>query len=137
LYLSLFTLFKITFPVGFLFQYQVMDPNQKRIIELAAQEGHDADIPSNAGRVIGDGEKVVTSPTTVASTASDFDKDIEKDAVSKHGSNASSPAGSTIEKQGPGAEVEMEEHDPNIVFWDGPDDPENPMVQPPFSSRYI
>jgi len=24
--------------------------------------------------------------------------------------------------------VPAEENDPNIVFWDGPDDPENPMV---------
>jgi hypothetical protein len=96
-----------------------MDPEKQLIISLAVDEGHDADIPTNEGLVRTKDDP--SSPTTVAS--SEFDKDIEKDAVSDHASNITSRAGSTIQPHEP----EQSEVDPNIVDWDGPDDPENPM----------
>lgn len=112
-----------------------MDPEkQQRIIELAALEGHDADIPSNAGRIelpiAEDAEKLATStPATIASTSSNFEKDIEKHAASRRESSSSSRADFTAEKDGQGSEkpVDEESEDPNIVSWDGPNDPSNPM----------
>jgi hypothetical protein len=96
-----------------------MGSEKQLIIDLAVDEGHDADIPTNAGRIQDN-----SSPTTVTSTASNFDKDIEKDAVSGRGSIISSRAESIIPNHDPKSQTEV---DPNIVDWDGPDDPENPM----------
>jgi hypothetical protein len=99
-----------------------MDTEKQLIIELAADEGHDADIPTNAGRI-----NENSTPTTVASITSTFDKDIEKDAISGHGSITSTRAGSTIQNDDKEPEKEV---NPNIVDWDGPNDPENPMNWP-------
>jgi hypothetical protein len=101
------------------------DLEKQKIIELAAEEGHDADIPTNAGRITD--KSTLSSPTTLASTNSDFDKDIEKDAISGRGSHISSRAESTIEGIDQDQLPAQEENDPNLVDWDGPDDPENPM----------
>jgi len=65
---------------------------KKEIIQLAAFEGHGADIPSNAG---------VVNEHGVDMTAADTEED-------------SQPA-------------ELADNDPNIVWWDGDDDPENPL----------
>src|SRR5262245_58056722 len=99
-------------------QQQHHRPTRSEIIELAIAEGHDADIPSNAGSIrqipsntpapphkYNDPEK--TAPLA-------FDKDIEK---VERGSISS----------GEDVIEETSEDDPNIVFWDGPDDPQNPM----------
>jgi hypothetical protein len=127
-----------TFPTQFLSLIHVhltaMDPEkQKRIIELAALEGHDADVPSNAGRIelpiAEDMEKsAASSPTTVGSTHSDFEKDVEKNAMSRRDSNASSGVEFAAAKEQSSEKAgEEESDDPNIVSWDGPDDPTNPM----------
>lgn len=93
------------------------------IIELAVQEGHDADIPTNIG-VIGNPEKY-TSPTKHESAADkemgvgvekDMEKDLEKNELSAESL-------STVEMN----EDTSEPPDPNIVWWDGPTDPQNPM----------
>jgi hypothetical protein len=102
--------------------HQGMDPEKQRIISLAVDEGHDADIPTNEGLITN--IDALSSPTTVAS--SDYEKDIEKEAISGHASNITSRAGSIIQKPDP----EHREVDPNVVDWDGPDDPENPMNWP-------
>jgi hypothetical protein len=81
-------------------------PSRSEIIELAVAEGHDADVPSNIG-----------SLHRVPSIAPSH--------KSKHGSPAALEK--DIEK---GAAEEASESDPNIVFWDGPDDPQNPMNWP-------
>jgi hypothetical protein len=59
---------------------------------------------------------------------SDFDKDIEKNVMSRRESSASSGAEFTNEKeQGGDKPADEESDDPNVVSWDGPDDPINPM----------
>lgn len=84
--------------------------------QLAAAEGHDGDIPSNEGVV--------------------RDHDAEEAAEKTSGENdkATSSNASDMERhsdleKGPGtsAEEEEAERDPNIVDWDGPDDPANPI----------
>lgn len=70
---------------------------EKEIIQLAAFEDHDADIPSNAG---------VINEHGIGMTAVDIEKD-------------SQPAG-------------LADNDPNIVWWDGDDDPENPLNWKPW-----
>lgn len=105
-------------------------PTRSEIISLAAAEGHDADIPSNVGSL-----RQVPSNTVIPTSSSPqnvsgpekslplaFDKDIEKGERSDSVSS----------------EEEVEEandDDPNIVFWDGPDDPQNPMNWP-FSKKW-
>lgn len=92
-------------------------PTKSEIIEQAAAEGHDADIPSNLGSI-----HQVPSRSSARSPWKDGkkedytaqDKDIEK-------GNRSSLASSADESE------EDAEHDPDIVDFDGPDDPENPM----------
>ncbi|KAF2500550.1 MFS general substrate transporter [Lophium mytilinum] len=91
---------------------------RSEIIELAAQEGHDADVPSNVG-FIEEHEKAhhkKHSPETAKSTDGDLEKDLEK-----NGDAAS------LSSEDDAAEEGAEEPDPNVVFWDGPDDPENPL----------
>lgn len=92
-------------------------PEQSDIVELAAQEGHDADIPTNLGVY---SEPKHHSPSTRKSDL-DYTKDID------------------LEKSEPSARSSInaqDDHDPqvdpNIVDWDGPNDPENPMNWPKF-----
>lgn len=92
-------------------------PTRSEIIELAAAEGHDADIPTNAGSI----NDFTAPPIKPRSSSMDFEKDVEK-------GNAASLT--SVEESGSGSEAapDDEEHqDPHIVFWDGPDDPQNPM----------
>ena len=77
-------------------------------LEKAYEKSHDADIPANTATYTspkGDSEKGIHS--TRASTRSDD---------------------GTLEEEHQAAEAEVV--DPNIVDWDGPDDPENPMNWP-------
>lgn len=81
---------------------------------LAYEEGHDADIPSNEG--------------VVGATEDDrLDKETSVDPEKNVSSNVSlkEPLGD-VEKGLPTATVE-EQRDPNVVDWDGPDDPMNPV----------
>ena len=85
--------------------------------QLAVQEGHDADIPSNAG-VIRD-----TSAVRSKDSHAEFEKDQERSSTS----SVNEPE-RDLEKNGVKAtEQEQEPQDPNIVDWDGPDDPANPV----------
>jgi len=91
------------------------------IINLAAAEGHDADIPSNVGSIhqVPSHTSIVTlsihSRDPEKAMASAMEKDLEKgEAAASLSSEEVSPDGN-------------EDDDPNIVFWDGPDDPQNPM----------
>ncbi|KAF2398704.1 MFS general substrate transporter [Trichodelitschia bisporula] len=89
-------------------------PDRAALVDLAAAEGHDADIPSNIGRVPDEKTPHSLTPDTPVSTGPHgLDKDLEKEAGSAQ-SSASSVA-------------EPEPTDPNIVDWDGPDDPANPQ----------
>jgi hypothetical protein len=95
--------------------YHIHDLNDARL-ELAYEEGHDADIPSNLG---------VYTPAQ-ASSMYDAEKggDLEKGGIS-HPTTSSGEGDreETVASKLPGAE----ELDPDVIFWDGDDDPENPM----------
>jgi hypothetical protein len=92
-----------------------MSAQEKSLVQLAAQEGHDADIPSNEGVVTGK----AAARSSVESPASVFDKDVEKEA----GPDSRPP--SSASKAEPNAP-------PSEVWWDGDADPENPMNWSPF-----
>ncbi|KAF2429754.1 MFS general substrate transporter [Tothia fuscella] len=112
------------------------NPNSRRqrIIEFSAFERHDADIPSNAGRIPIPEEASNSTTSTPRSTTSELDKDIEKHAISRRAStvSVSSRIVSMPEKEHGGENVAAEEEDeesddPDAVSWDGLDDKANPM----------
>lgn len=98
--------------------------SREEIVELAAQEAHDADIPTNEGFISIDHS---TTPK-LSNTKSNYDIpgfDIEKDGNKE-----------TKELSQRSSSVEDDEHDgghnfrtldENIVWWDSDEDPENPM----------
>ncbi|KAF1976987.1 MFS general substrate transporter [Bimuria novae-zelandiae CBS 107.79] len=95
-------------------------PTRSEIIELAVAEGHDADIPGNAGS-IHQVHSHTSRPRSLRKkhesekpSAMAIDKDVEKGDT----------AGSISSDE---EAADMNEEDPNVVFWDGPDDPENPL----------
>lgn len=89
--------------------------------QLAYEEGHDADIPSNEGVV----------PSDRRSLNKDNAIDLEKSEshnLSSRTSDDDLPKERDLEKQQATATEESEEPpDPNVVDWDGPEDPQNPM----------
>ncbi|KAF2641571.1 MFS general substrate transporter [Massarina eburnea CBS 473.64] len=93
-------------------------PTRSEIIEQAVAEGHDADIPTSVGSLRQISSNVSTphaaskSPHPTAATT-----DLEKGAISS-------------DEDGEIEEINEEEEDPDVVFWDGPNDPENPMNWP-------
>ena len=92
-------------------QAQIRHPDSE-IIELAAAEGHDAEISSNAGFVSSDPENPSWRRVSLAKSLSgDKEIDIEKEAATRPQSSSSDDE-----------EVEGEAVDPNVVSWDGPDD---------------
>ena len=96
---------------------------RNEIIELAVQEGHDADISTNIG-VISNPEKYSSSARHESVTDKEMEvgveKDVEKDLEKNDLSAESLSAAETDEDT-------SEPSDPNIVWWDGPTDPQNPM----------
>ena len=112
-----------------------IDP-EKRREELAYLEGHDADIPtedqSPRGLVAptpelhGDSDAEKGSET-VNESVTDLrtDDDPEKGSEKANDLEAGHKSGSTSLTE---AEVQTSEpQDQNVVWWDGPDDPENPL----------
>lgn len=83
---------------------------ESEIIDLAAAEGHDADIPTNIGSIPSSRPRTPAGDGKGVSAA--MEKDLEKGADT--GSIASTETPEDIP-------------DPNIVDFDGPDDTENPM----------
>ena len=96
-------------------------PTRSEIIDLAAQESHDADIPSNNGSIPREApyDSAGTKKHATVTSEKDHEKDIEKGPPSR-------PLSSNDEE---GTGEIPEDEDPNIVFWDGPNDPENPYEQ--------
>jgi len=107
---------------------------EEELVQLAVDEGHDADIPSNEGVV-----RNFTTPsnqhrrsrpqsvTPSSLTSLNHEKDVEKDAgfVGSH-----SPSVQSLKHEDDATKDEkeaQEPQDPNIVWWDGDDDPKNPM----------
>ena len=79
---------------------------------LAYQQGHDADSPSNEG---------VTTPIDghwVDKTTNGEREKRDSSSTSIIGDPEKGPHGTTVTE---------EEHDPNVVDFDGPDDPTNPL----------
>lgn len=94
-------------------------PTRSEIIELAAAEGHDADIPSNAGSI-----KLVPS-RRLTSGSLKFDDPEKSSALGKDKDIEKGDFAESISIQDEAAE--SNDDDPNIVSWDGPDDPQNPL----------
>lgn len=80
---------------------------------LAAYEGHDADIPSNEGYIL-DERGELRRRQSIASHRSK-----SHEQAHDNGNKADVEKGTE--------EVSAQESDPNIVGWDGPDDPLNPL----------
>jgi hypothetical protein len=91
----------------------INDPHQK----LALQEGHDADIPSSIPADLETGKAISENLTT----ADGKDKELGSD-----GASIKSEGLVTDEEK---AETSKDKSpvDPNEVYWDGDDDPANPM----------
>lgn len=90
--------------------------SQEEIIELAVEEGHDADIPSNLGYI------ARQRPASAGGAHSLKEKeigDLEK--------GEQSAEHSVVEEEQDVRAGEEEPTDPDTVWWDGPDDPQNPM----------
>jgi hypothetical protein len=93
---------------------------EKEIILLAAEEGHDADIPTNEGLV-----KTHSKPTPIPSSTFN-EKDIEKTAGSLTSASTSVHSLHATRENDDGNQPSSS----NIVDWDGDDDPQNPMNWP-------
>lgn len=92
-------------------------PTEADIVDLAAMEGHDADIPSNLGSV-----RDVPSNTSTRTHSPSNDKEVKTATLEKDVEKGTSPAlGPTIVEDG------KAEQDPDIVDFDGPNDPQNPL----------
>lgn len=74
----------------------------EKLETLAAYEGHDADIPSNEGYVLASSTQSITASHKQATLANDTEK--AETAISADDSDSS-----------------------NIVWWDGDNDPQNPL----------
>jgi len=96
---------------------------EKRRRELAMLEGHDADIPTEEQPIEVDHnykvqESLTTRDTSPSPATTNHEKlrDEEKGRTSAH-----EEEGEHIGKQ------EGRALDPNVAYWDGPHDPENPL----------
>ena len=86
------------------------------------EEGHDGDPQSNGG--------VVPPEKESLKKVNGGDKEnCDAQDASSTSSDDGSPAGGDLEKGKPTAteEAKEETQDPNIVDWEGPDDPQNPL----------
>ncbi|KAI2782543.1 bicyclomycin resistance protein [Daldinia loculata] len=97
----------------------------QRKISQAVDEGHDADIPSSQGFIFDEQEelkrqrsKAERRRSSFASKKSRADRDVEK---------AQGPGEAALSSSNDG---EDSDGDPNIVWWSGPDDVENPYNWP-------
>ncbi|KAI3322812.1 MFS general substrate transporter [Xylariaceae sp. AK1471] len=89
----------------------------ERKMTQAVDEGHDADIPSSAGYVLDDANNLKRLQS------------IENHRMRQSNANAEGQTDRDIEKGEPLGRTKTnnnEDDDPNIVWWDGEDDPENP-----------
>jgi hypothetical protein len=92
-------------------------PTWREVVDLSIAEQHDADIPSNVGSIknMPLNTEPYDLPESVNHSAMDLEKDVEK---------GSAPESIASKRE---TEETIEENDPNTVFWDGADDPENPL----------
>jgi hypothetical protein len=90
------------------------------VLELAIQEGHDADIPTNQGAINQHNIQGETHLTTTNLTPV-IDKDIEKH---REGSVSAASSIPCLDEEKNIGDTSVES---NEVWWDGDDDPQNPM----------
>ncbi|OTA68720.1 bicyclomycin resistance protein [Hypoxylon sp. EC38] len=98
----------------------------RRKISQAVDEGHDADIPSSEGFVLSEEEELRRVQSiaqrrrnSIASKRSKVDHDVEKAQAPGEAALSSSNEGEDDSDNGP-----------NVVWWSGLDDPENPYNWP-------
>lgn len=94
----------------------------RRKISQAVDEGHDADIPSSEGFVLSEQDELRRQRSIASrsiASRSRVDQDVEKAQVPNMAlSNSNTGDG------------DNDDMDPNVVWWDGPNDPENPYNWP-------
>jgi len=102
-------------------------PGEREIIDLAVAEGHDAEIPSNEGYITAMGfvKRVKSnhsaSPSGITPSTKSMrvkghkEIDIEKESISRQHSEADDSLDDDDGRSG---------LDPNIVSWDGDNDPQ-------------
>lgn len=95
------------------------DPDRSEKIQVAYASGHDADIPSSTGYVL-DEQGELKRQRSIAEQAS----------LAKSQSHGSHVTNTDVEKGTFPRDTKVTEHDPNIVWWDGDDDTENPYNWP-------
>jgi hypothetical protein len=97
---------------------RIAHPTRNESTEPAAAKGHDLDSPSSLDHVHQNPAESLTRPHTrldaKGTFASATEKDVEKGPIPRSMASTSIPDGET-------------EQDPNIIDFDGPDDPANPM----------
>ncbi len=96
----------------------------RRSLEQAIDEGHDADIPSSIGYILDDEEEerrrdVIAGLRKARTPSRPRETDVEKEA------EANKEDGHDRDE-----EASVSEDEANIVWWDGPNDPENPYNWP-------
>ncbi|KAL1876179.1 hypothetical protein VTK73DRAFT_9617 [Phialemonium thermophilum] len=104
---------------------------RQRSIVQAFDEGHDADIPSDLGYVLDEaGEKRLRRSIGERRRSISHEHDVEKEAgLDKEGAESGGKVGQEGgDESGEGAA--SSEDEANVVWWDGPDDPENPFNWP-------
>ncbi|KAA6407354.1 MAG: MFS general substrate transporter [Lasallia pustulata] len=103
----------------------VLSQRERYREELAFDEGHDADFPTNEERSIPE------QPSSRATTEveRDRDHDFEVQPEKNRDLEAGAQGTSAIEK-GLAEATPAEPVDPNVVSWDGPDDPAKPLNWP-------
>ncbi|KAJ4397641.1 hypothetical protein N0V93_001874 [Gnomoniopsis smithogilvyi] len=84
-------------------------------IKAAYESGHDADIPSSTGYVL-DEQGELKRQRSIADQVS----------LAKSQSHGSHVTSGDLEKGTSTKDIKYTDNDPNIVWWDGDDDPENP-----------
>lgn len=99
--------------------------------QVAVEEGHDADIPSSKGvEKTQSQQDAAAKATTIEPEKSNTDRPSTASSSSPSSKEASGQQ--DVEKGAADATAEEAEapRDPNIVDWEGPDDPENPYNWP-------
>jgi hypothetical protein len=102
-------------------------PTRSEVLELAAEEGHDADIPTNAGSIRDTQQMPHNKLGSEKASDLELEKDIEKGGLGpdlEKGARPESVSSSEAEEE------QLEDNDPDIIWWDGPDDPQNPLNWP-------
>lgn len=95
------------------------DPDRSKKIQAAYASGHDADIPSSTGYVL-DEQGELKRQRSIADQVS----------LAKSQSHGSHITTIDVEKDALPKDTKVTDHDPNIVWWDGENDPENPYNWP-------